>query len=319
MHRRALLKTMGTAVPAAAISSHLRAVGVDDPPEHDNGGRRSRQPVITTDADWQSVADALGRSGKLNGGTVYRVAFPRRDLFVTSYGVAIKAGLSLGGYTAFSRYRDGKAMAMGDLVVTEPELPGVADALLDNGISLTGVHKHLLAHEPDLWWAHFHSIGDSTGIARGLRDALDQTTTAPPAPSAPPPPLDLDTAGIDAAFGRPGTNDGGIYKFSFARNETAAIDGRITLPAMGVSTALNFQPVGQHKAAINGDIVLTASEVQTVITALRRGGIQVVELHNHGLADQPRLFYLHFWSIDDGVALARTLAAAVHDTNVHPI
>jgi hypothetical protein len=87
---------------------------------------------------------------------------------------------------------------------------------------------------------------------------------------------------------------------------------------MGINTALNFQPVGNGRAAINGDFVMIAAEVQNVIIALRAGGIQVVELHNHSLDDQPRLFFLHFWKIDDGVALARALAAAVQATNVHP-
>jgi hypothetical protein len=87
---------------------------------------------------------------------------------------------------------------------------------------------------------------------------------------------------------------------------------------MGVNTALNFQPIGALRAAISGDYVMTASEVQNVIVAPRAAGIQVVELHNHSLEDQPRLFYLHFWSTDDGVVLAKGLAAAVQATNVHP-
>src|SRR5713101_1745869 len=187
-------------------------------------------------------------------------------------------------------------MAMGDLVVTEPELPDVTDALHGNGIDQSAIHKHLLAQQPDIWWTHFHAIGDATAIAEGVRAALDQTTTPPPASPGPPSSIDLDTDGIDAALGTPGTNDNGIYKFSFARSETVAIHGRVAPPAMGVTTALNFQPVGDLRAAINGDFVMTAPEVQNVIIALRAAGIQIVELHNHALDDQPRLFYLHFWS-----------------------
>jgi hypothetical protein len=305
MHRRAFLKSIGIALPAVAVANQLPAAA-------------GYQPVQTSEADWQPVADALGRTGTLNGGTVYRVGFPRRDLTVISYGIHVAAGLSLGGYAAFARYRDGQTMAMGDLVVTEPELPAVTDALHGNGIDQSAIHKHLLAHEPDVWWTHLHAIGDATAIAQGVRAALDQTTTPPPAPAEPPPSLDLDTAGIDAALGMPGTNDGGIYKFSFGRNEMVAIHDRVAPTAMGVNTALNFQPVGNLRAAINGDFVMTASEVQNVIVALRAGSIQVVELHNHSLDDQPRLFYLHFWGIDDGVTLAQGLAAAVQATNVHP-
>jgi len=312
MHRRTLLKSVGIAIPAI-LSEPLLVSGQ----ERDNG-HGFRPPVQTTVADWASVATALGRSGTLNGGTTYRVGLPRTDLTFTSYNIQVAAGLSLGGYAAFARYHDGQNMAMGDLVITESELPNVMDALRRSEVDQTGIHKHLLAQQPDIWWLHFHAIGDATVIAQGVRAALDQTSTPPPAPPKPPAPPDPDTTGIDAAFGTPGTNSGGIYKFTFARNETVAVHGRIATPAMGVSTALNFQPVGNRRAAINGDIAMIAAEVQNVITALRAAGIQIVEIHNHTLDDKPRIFFLHFWRIDDGVALARGLAAAVHATNVHP-
>ena len=61
--------------------------------------------VTTTDTDWKPVADALGRIGKLGDhNTAYRVALVRNDLHITTDGVAIKPGLSLGGYAAFARY-----------------------------------------------------------------------------------------------------------------------------------------------------------------------------------------------------------------------
>jgi hypothetical protein len=37
--------------------------------------------------------------------------------------------------------------------------------------------------------------------------------------------------------------------------------------------------------------------------------------HSHGLHEEPRLFYLHFWGKDDGPALARGLRAALDRTN----
>jgi len=70
MHRRALLKTMGIALPAAALSSQLPTVAAGKQPDHDQSHRRPQQPVQTTLADCQPVADALGRSGTLNGGIV---------------------------------------------------------------------------------------------------------------------------------------------------------------------------------------------------------------------------------------------------------
>jgi hypothetical protein len=124
-------------------------------PTSSGQGGSEAQPAVTTEADWQPVAEALGRPGKLSAdGLVYRVSFPRRDLSVRSYDVQIAPGLALGGsYAAFSRYPDGTVVMMGDLVVTEAELPPVTDALQEGGVEQTAVHKHLLAHEPQLWWS----------------------------------------------------------------------------------------------------------------------------------------------------------------------
>jgi hypothetical protein len=278
-------------------------------------------PVTTTDSDWKPVDDALGRSGKLgDNNTAYRVALPRNDLQVTSYGVAIKPGLSLGGYAGFTRYADNQTLLMGDLVVTEAELPKVTDALQAHGIAQTALHKHLLEQSAPVWWTHIHGMGDATQLAQGLKAALDATAIGPPAPPpAQQPPVDIDVAGIEQALGRKGTPDGGLLKYSIPRKDTIVEDGHV-LPAtsLNLTTVINFQPVGGGRAAINGDFILTEPEVQAVIQALRAGNIQIVELHNHGMTEQPPLFYMHFWAVDDAVTLARALRPALDATNLQP-
>jgi hypothetical protein len=276
-------------------------------------------PIATTAADWKAVADTLGRTGKLGDkDTTYRIALPRTDLAVVTDGVPINPGLSLGGYAVFAKYDDG-VMLMGDLVVTEAELAHVTDALQAHGIAQTALHKHLLEQTPPVWWTHIHAMGDPTQLAQGLKAALDATAIPPAAaPPAQQPAVDLDTAGIEAALGRKGTADSGIYKFSLARKDTIADDGHLVPPGFGVTTGINFQPVGAGRAAINGDLVMTAPEVQNVIGALRKGGIAIVEVHNHSLTDNPRLFYLHFWAVQEGVTLAKTLRTALDATNLQP-
>jgi hypothetical protein len=273
--------------------------------------------MATGMADWAGVRDALGRTGTLSG-DVYRVPLPRSDLAVTSEGVAIKPGLSLGGYAAFTRYSE-TSMVMGDLVVTEAELPQVTDALQATGISQTALHKHLLEQTPPVWWTHIEAMGDPVQLARGLATVLRATATPPATPPpATQPAIDLDTAGIDAALGRKGTGDGGIYRFTMARVDTIVDEGHLLPAGLGVTTGVNFQPLGGGKAATNGDIAMTESEVQNVIGALRRGGVQIVTVHNHGLTEEPRLFYLHFWAVNDAVALAHALRAALDATHLKP-
>jgi len=100
-----------------------------------------------------------------------------------------------------------------------------------------------------------------------------------------------------------------------ARAEAITGMGQPLLPAMGVVTVMNFQPLADGKAAITGDFVLIDKEVNTVARTLRQHGIDVTAIHNHGLQDIPRLFYMHFWATDDVAKLAQGLKAALDLTN----
>jgi hypothetical protein len=309
---------------AAALAPMLAGAGptvARARPTGTTGARSSGliEPVPTAESDWKDVANALGRTGNMIRTTVYHTGFPRRDLGVVSQGITVTPGLALGSHVAFARYADDSVLVMGDVVVTEDELQQVSDALQAHGIAQTAIHKHLLAQTPDIWWTHVHAHGrDPVALARGLRNAFDRTGTPPALPPAPPQPVDLDTAGIDALLGVKGYVDDGIYKCLFIRRETITDGGLVLPPGTGSTTAFNFQPLGGGRAAINGDFVMIAEEVQDVLVALRRGGIKLVELHNHGLTDEPRLFFTHFWAVGDGVRLARALRPAVDATNIAP-
>ncbi len=56
-------------------------------------------------------------------------------------------------------------------------------------------------------------------------------------------------------------------------------------------------------------------EVNAVARTLRQHGIDATAIHNHGLMDMPRLFYMHFWGNDDPAKLAQGLKAALDQTN----
>jgi hypothetical protein len=280
---------------------------------------RPAKPVPTTETDWQSVAATLGRAGTLIRGEYHHTAFPRTDLHVVSQGITVRPALALGSHVSFVRYSDGMTMTMGDLVVTECELQPFSDAVHAQGFTQTAIHKHLLAQNPDIWWTHIHGHGpDPVALARGVRTILDHTDTPPPARQSVAPPLELDTAGIDAALGVKGTSDGGVYSCVFVRRETVTDGGRVLPSGLGATTSFNFQPLGDGRAALNGDFAMVAGEVQKVLKALRRCGIDLIELHNHGLTDEPRLFFTHVWAVDDAVRLARALRAAVDLTNNAP-
>ena len=268
-------------------------------------------------SDWNAVGKALGKTGSVQAGGVYRVGLPRSDLKVTLDGVAIKPSLALGSWVAFRGMGD-QAMVMGDLVLTHAEVNPVMSALEDGGIQITALHNHLLRSSPATMYMHIDGHGDAVKLATALHAALALSKTpmgaTPPAPPAAP--LALDTAKLDATLGAKGTVNGGVYQFGIPRAEAPKAAGMAIPSAMGSAIAINFQPTGGGKAAITGDFVLTADEVNPVIKALRANGIEVTAIHNHMLDDEPRLFFMHFWANDDAEKLATGLRAALDHVKV---
>ena len=274
--------------------------------------------ALASEPDWKAVEAALGKSGQAQPGGVFRIGMPRTDLAVTVKGVPVKAGFALGSYAAFKPVGD-QVMVMGDLVLLDQEVPAVMAGLFKGGLEVTAVHNHLNDMSPHVMYMHYGGHGDAVKLATALRQALSVSGTplggggAAAAPAAGP---GLDTKQIEQALGRTGrAMDGGVFQVTVPRAEVITEMGVQLLPVMGVTTVMNFQPTANGKAAITGDFVLIDKEVNAVARILVQHGIDVTALHNHGLMDTPRLFYMHFWANDDPVKLAQGLKAALGQTN----
>jgi hypothetical protein len=271
----------------------------------------------SSDSKWKALEDAMGRSGQTQPGDILRFAMPRKDLHVTLGDVLLKPGLALGSWVAFVQMGH-DAMAMGDLVLTEDEVGPVMRKLQEGRIEISAVHNHLIGESPHVVYMHIESHGDAVKMARAIHDAVALSKTPGPdvsAAAAASEPLGIDQKAIEEALGRSGKVNGGILQFGVPRAETITENGMTVPPAMGIGTAINFQPTGRGKAAITGDFVLLGKEVNPVMKALRENGIEVTAVHSHMLMEEPRLFFMHFWSNDDAVKLAKGLRAALDLTN----
>src|SRR4051794_38859694 len=165
------------------------------------------------EVDWKKVDEAVGRSAAVSG-DVHRYGFPRTDLHVTLDGVTIRPAFALGGWAAFKPMHGG-AMGMGDLVLLETEINPVMSKLIENGIEITAVHNHVLRGSPATFYMHIGGHGDPVKMAAAIRTALAESKTplTPPATTAPPPAIDLDTAQLDQIIGAKGQANGGVYQF----------------------------------------------------------------------------------------------------------
>lgn len=266
--------------------------------------------------NWSSVDAAMGRAGSVQVGDVHRYSFPRSDLAVTLDGVRIKPALALGSWLAFREVGDG-AEVMGDLVLTQQEVNPVLSRLVQDGLTITALHNHLLRSSPGTMYMHVHGMGDAVKLATALRQALSASRTPTGAPTvAKPQTIAVDTKSLDAAMHGQGKIAGGTYQFSFRRAEQITENGSPIPASLGLATAINFQPTSKGRAVATGDFVLIEREVTPVLTALRQHGIEVTALHNHLTGEQPRLFFVHFWGNGNAAALGQGLRSALDRVNL---
>lgn len=197
-----------------------------------------------------------------------------------------------------------------------PAGPAVAGGHV-RGCCARALHNHLLRSKPATMYMHVGGLSDAVKLATALREGLSASKTPMGAPAAVQPThIDLDTAALDAAMGHKGKTNGAIYQFSIPRAQPVKEGGMVLPEAMGSAIAINFQPTGGGKAAITGDFVLAADEVNSTLRALRANGIEVTALHSHMLQEEPRMFFMHFWAIDDAQKLAKGLGEALRRVKV---
>jgi hypothetical protein len=257
------------------------------------------------------IDQALGRSGQKTG-DVYKVGFPRTDLHVSVHGLAIKPGLALGSWAAFLG-TDDNAMVMGDLVLLEGEVNPVVEKLRSSGFEISAVHNHLLEETPHVMYVHYLGHGPAVQLANSLRAALSVSNTPldkPAAAAAEAAPPEWVKA-VEDAVGRKGAFKGGVLSYGVARSDAITMGGMTIAPAAGAAEGINFQAADSGKVATTGDFVLTAEEVNPVISELQGHHISVTALHSHMLTEQPRLFFMHFWSVGSPESVGAGINAAL--------
>jgi hypothetical protein len=265
-------------------------------------------------ATWEAIDKTLGRPGKVFPGDVHKYGWPRSDLSVTTGGVQVEPTLALGSWAAFMKTGSGgDVTAMGDLVLLPDEVNPVLHALQAGRLDVLAVHNHLIGESPQVVYVHFGGHGEARPVAAALRSALDATKTPLGTPAAPPSPSPAETAVFDqiqTVLGRKGSLAGRVLQIGVPRAGRIEEGGMEVPASAGMATALNFQVV-EGRVATTGDFVLVADEVNPVIRELQAHGMRVTALHSHMLRENPRLFFMHFWGLDDPTRIAEGLKAAL--------
>jgi hypothetical protein len=126
--------------------------------------------------DTKQIDQIIGQSGKINGG-VYQFSIARTEKIMDS-NMEVPPSMGVAHAINFQPTGEGKAAITGDFVLIASEVNLVIRALRENGIAVTALHSHMLDESPRLVFMHFWANDDALRLARGIRAALDKTSSA---------------------------------------------------------------------------------------------------------------------------------------------
>ena len=267
--------------------------------------------VGAADSPGPSAGKVFGQEAKPLSGDVRKYSWPRRDLHVSIGSTKMAPALALGSWAAFHG-SGSQTMAMGDLVLLESEVNPVIRELQAGGFEILAVHNHLLSESPHVLYVHFMGHGEEAALGRTLAGALEKTRTPrESAASATPSPEETKVFdAFQAALGQKGSTAGTVLQIGVPRRDPITDGGMEIPPSMGMAESINAEVSGGRVAA-TGDFVLVADEVNPVIRELQSHGIDVTALHSHMLRENPRLFFMHFWTVGTPEKVGEGLKAAL--------
>jgi hypothetical protein len=278
-------------------------------------------PAMRALPDAALIQRLTGMKGTLDEKAgVYKVSAPRKDLKVNAGGVHITPPMGLTSWAAFTRTGPHTAV-MGDTVMTEDQVNPVMSVALDGGLQVTALHNHFFWDSPKIMFMHIAGMGDEAQLAKAVGavfakiEATKGGKGVVPSAVIDPARSTLEPKGLDVVFaghGAPGEYKDGVYKIVVGRS--SKMEGHEMGKAMGVNTWAAF--AGSNElATVDGDFAMLESELQRVLKTLRKGGINIVAIHQHMAGEQPRILFLHYWGLGRPADLARTVVAALDETH----
>ena len=168
MHMGGSGSTEVMAQKAKAVLDKVKEIRGGDPSK----GTASNESVQNT-LDTKRLDEIIGYKAEMSKG-VYKYTIGRPDVKLTEHGVVVSTFLGFNTWAAFQGNPEQAAIA-GDFTMLEDEVEPVVKALIENGIEVVALHNHMVHEQPRIFFLHYWGIGNAERLAKGLREALNQT------------------------------------------------------------------------------------------------------------------------------------------------
>ena len=275
-------------------------------------GARAAGPAIDT----AGIESATGLKGSYDKAeNVFKVSKPRDDVKISVDRWTLPPFMGLTSWAAFTPAGH-STMMMGDTVLLEDEVNPAMSAALDGGLEVTALHNHFFFDQPKVYFMHIGGMGDARKLASAVKavyDRIDQVRSGRKEPATSLPgdvasPSSISAAPIEQALGAKAESKEGMVKVTIGR--PTGMHGAAIGKAMGANTWAAFAG-SDDQAVVDGDFAMREDELQSVLKAMRAGGIHIVSIHQHMTGETPRIMFLHYWGKGKAADLAKTIRSAL--------
>lgn len=248
----------------------------------------------------------------------FKASFPRNDVKISVDNIQLDPFMGLTSWSTFTPINENEFMVMGDLVLFQDEVNPVMSTLLNNKIEVTALHNHFFYDIPKVYFMHIKGAGALGNLAGGIKKALDTAKEIRSQKSIPSNNFEgasissknsIDLFRLEKIFGIKGQSKDGMAKFVFGRS--LKMDNVTLGSDMGVNTWVAFAGTNEN-AIVDGDFAVLENELQPVLNALRKGGINIVAIHQHMTMESPRMIFLHYWGKGNADNLAEAIKGALN-------
>lgn len=262
------------------------------------------------------IEEILGAKGKTSNG-MFSVSIDRKDIKnVQLHGTPIKPAFQLNGGIYFQTEPDGRSLMNADFPLKQEELQPFIHQLIEHDIVFQAEHQHFYNLQPMIWFVHFRAAGNAEKIARGVKAALQTSSTPFPQQPAQNPTTPLPAKEIGQIIGaKPSVGADGVVKLNVPRAESIRLGGMLANPYLNIAAPIAFQPLSNGNAAAVPDFAMVASEVNNVVKVMQKQGWEIGCLYNQETDEHPQLYFSHQFKTGDTLQLAREIRNGLNQTN----
>lgn len=129
--------------------------------------------VVENTLDTKMIEDIIGHKGNTNRG-VFKQVIGRPDVNLKDHGYSVS---TFAGFNIWASWQGTpeRAAVAGDFTMLESEVEHVVKALIKNDIEVVALHNHMVHEKPRIFFLHYWGTGPAEKLAKGLKEALDQT------------------------------------------------------------------------------------------------------------------------------------------------